>query len=617
MTTPEARGGRSFAADPVVETPGELSPIWAAQLVSCVVDENVGLPDAAVLTFRDPDHEFLQSTGITIGTPLKVSVVTVSGQARERLFNGEVTGMEVDRDSTGSFTVVRAYSKAHRLQRGRKVVAYRNMTASAIVRKVAAGAGLTCGTVEAAPVTYKQLSQANVSDWDFLQFLAGESGAQVRVDDKGVLQFTKPEKASGAPAPSTPATRNPMVLEYGRNLLALRASLSAADGASQVEVRGWDVITKKPLVARKPSVNSDTVVPGLSPALAARFGKSSKLTVTDTPYRTQAETTAVADAVADQVSAGFGELEVLAEGNPRLRAGKPVALGNVGQAFSGKYTATAVQHVLEPHGGYRTTVWVSASPDRSLTGLVTGANAPGRGPRMPGLAIGVVTDVREQGGAQNGGVRLKFPWLDDTYVTDWVRTVQWGGKGGGGVVSPEVNDEVLVGFEQGLLDSPYVIGGLYNGVDKPSPHDIPLIDKTTGKVNRRSIVSRSGHRVELLDARAPGRSGVRLRSADERLEVFLDNRRDRIELTVYAAKGGTKPLSSVVLDKNGITLDARQGDVSVSGRNVDINGRVGVKIGGRTVDIDGSQYVNIKGRTGVTVDGGLLGVLKAKLIRIN
>lgn len=609
MSTAVERGGRSFAADPIVETPAELPQIWAAQLVNCVVDENVGLPDAAVLTFRDPDHEFLQKTGITIGTPLKVSVVTVSGQARELLFSGEVTALELDRDRTGSFTVVRAYSKAHRLQRGRKVVAYRNMTAAAIVRKVAAGAGLVCGTVQAAPVTYQQLSQANVSDWDFLQFLAAESGAQVRVDDKGLLQFTKPEKASGAPAPSTPATRNPMVLEYGRNLLALRASLSAADGAQQVEVRGWDVTTKRPLVAARPSVDSDTVVPGLSPALAARFGKS-KLTVTDTPYRTQAETKAVADAVADQVSAGFGELEVLAEGNPKLRAGKPVALGNVGQAFSGKYTATAVQHVLEPHGGYRTTVWVSASPDRSLTGLVTGANAPSRGPRIPGLAIGVVTDVREPGGAESGAVKLKFPWLDDTYVTDWVRTVQWGGKGGGGVVSPEVNDEVLVGFEQGLLDSPYVIGGLYNGVDKPSPHDVPLIDKTTGKVNRRSVVSRSGHRVELLDARAPGRSGVRLMTADEHMEVFLDDRRDRIELTVYSGKGKARqPLSSVVLDKKGITLDAGRGDVSVSGRNVDIQGRVDVKVGGRNVNVTGSS--------GVTVDGGLLGVLKAKLIRIN
>ncbi|WNF01109.1 VgrG-related protein [Streptomyces luomodiensis] len=607
MSTSQAQGGRSFAADPVVEAPAELPPVWAAQLVSCVVDENVGLPDAAVLTFRDPDHELLAATGITIGTPLRVSVVTASGQARERLFGGEVTALELDRDRTGSFTVVRAYSKAHRLQRGRRVRAYRNMTAAAIVRKVAAGAGLTCGTVQAAPVTYRQLSQANVSDWDFLHYLAGESGAQVRVDDQGVLQFVRPERASGAPAPSTPATRNPMVLEYGRNLLALRASLTAADGAASVEVRGWDTTTKRPLVARHPSVTSETVLPGLSPALGARFGASAKLTVTDTPYRTQAETTAVADATAAHVSAGFGELEALAEGNPRLRAGKPVALGNVGQAFSGRYTATAVRHVLEPHGGYRTTVWVSASPDRSLTGLVTGANAPSRGPRVPGLAIGVVTDVREPDGGERGAVRLRFPWLDDDYVTDWVRTVQWGGKGGGGVVSPEVNDEVLVGFEQGLLDSPYVIGGLYNGVDRPSPHDVPLVDGTSGKVNRRSVVSRSGHRVELLDAKAPGPSGLRLMTGDERLQVRLDDRRNRIELTVYAGRG--RALGSVVLDKDGITLDAKEGTVKVRGGTVDLGATNAVRIGGRTV--------RVAGQSEVTVDGGLLGVLKAALIRIN
>ncbi len=292
-----------------------------------------------------------------------------------------------------------------------------------------------------------------------------------------------------------------MVLQSGSNLLALRAGLSAADSAARVQVRGWNTATKKPLVAEQPSVVSGAVAPGLKPAtVAAKFGKAARVAVTDTPYRTQAETTAVARATAEQVAARFAQLEAVVEGNPELRAGKPITLGNVGQAFTGRYTATAVQHVLEPHGGYRTTLWVSASPDRSLNGLVTGANAPDRGARMPGLAIGVVTDVREPNRSERGAVRLKFPWLDNTYVSDWVRTVQWGGKGGGGVVSPEVNDEVLVGFEQGLLDSPYVIGGLYNGVDKPSPYDVPLIDKVSGKVNRRSVGSRSRHRVESLDA---------------------------------------------------------------------------------------------------------------------
>ncbi|MGW3436558.1 VgrG-related protein [Streptomyces bacillaris] len=583
--------GRSFAADPVVEIPAELPLGWAAQLVSCVVDENIGLPDTAVLTYRDPDHDLLSESGITLGTPLRISVVTVQDRSRERLFTGEVTAIELDHDTTGTFTVIRAFSRAHRLQRGRKVVAYRNMKTADIVRKVAAGAGLTCGKVEAAPITYKQLTQPNVSDWEFLQHLAAESGAQVRVDDQGVLQFTRPKPASSAPSPDTRAAKHPMVLEYGDNLLALRAVVTGSDGAGDVEVRGWNVDTKTRLVAREQSVRSRTVTPGMSPSVAAgAFGASARMTVADTPYRTQAETTAVAGAVSAQVSSGFGEIEAVAFGNPQLRAGEPVALGNVGPAFSGRYTATAAHHVLEPDGGYRTTVIVSASPDRSLAGL-TGGGAPARGPRIPGLAIGVVTDIRE-GKGQRGWVRLKFPWLDDTYVTDWVRTVQWGGNGGGGVFSPEVNDEVLVGFEQGLLDSPYVLGGLYNGVDRPSEHDVPLVDKTSGKVNRRSLVSRSGNRLELLDT-PRGPSGVRLASGNKRLEVVLDERRNEIALTVLAP-GSKRPQSSVTLSSSGITLDAGTGNVEVKGRSVTINGK-----------------------TGVTVDGGLLAVLKAKLIRIN
>ncbi|MQS39642.1 VgrG-related protein [Streptomyces katsurahamanus] len=584
--------GRSFAADPIVEAPGELPPAWVTQLVSCVVDENVGLPDSAVLMYRDPDHKLLTATGLTIGTPLKISVVTVQERVRERLFTGEVTAFELDSDTTGSFTVVRALSKAHRLQRGRKVVAFRNMRTADIVRKVAAGAGLACGKIEAAPITHQQLTQPNVSDWEFLQYLAGESGAQVRVDDKGLLQFVKPKPAASAPSPAVSAARHPMVLEYGRNLLALRAVLTGADGADSVEVRGWNVDAKARLSARAQSVRSTTVSPGMSPSTAARvFGGNARMTVADTPYRTQAETRAVAASVAASVSAGFGEIEAVAEGNPRLRAGEPVALGNVGPAFAGRYTATAAHHVLEPNGGYRTTVVVSAAPDRSLAGLTSGSNALVRGPRMPGLAIGVVTDIRE-GKAERGWVRLKFPWLDDVYVTDWVRTVQWGGQGGGGVFSPEVNDEVLVGFEQGKLDSPYVLGGLYNGVDKPSPHSVPLVDPVSGKVNRRSLVSRSGHRLELLDA-PRGPSGVRLASGDKRLDVTLDERRGEIALTVFAP-GGTRALSSLTLSASGITLDAGTGDVTVNGRSVTVNGK-----------------------TGVTVDGGLLAVLKAKLIRIN
>jgi uncharacterized protein involved in type VI secretion and phage assembly len=186
-------------------------------------------------------------------------------------------------------------------------------------------------------------------------------------------------------------------------------------------------------------------------------------------------------------------------------------------------------------------------------------------------------------------VKLRFPWLSDDYVTDWVRTVQFGGVGGGGVLSPEVNDEVLVGFEQGSLDHPYVLGGLYNGVDKPSPHDVPLVDSTSGRVNRRSLVSRSGNRIELLDP-PRGASGVRLATGNGHLEVLLNERDTSIKVTVH----GTGTTSSITLNSQGIVVDAGTGDLELRGRSVAITGR-----------------------TDVRINGGALAELQGELVRIN
>ncbi|SDP93531.1 VgrG-related protein [Lentzea jiangxiensis] len=565
MTGPDVEGD-NIAASALVRANGIPLIGEADQLVRCVVDENVGLPDCAVLTYSDEKNELLKKTHITIGTDLTVSLAASSVTTTEQVFTGEVTALELDRDGTGSYTVIRAMSRAHRLMRGRKVQAFRNMSAAAVVRKVATGAGLTAGRLDVAGVTYRHLSQAGVSDWDFLQMLAQEHDAVVRIDEAGRLEFVKLKPASKAPAPKR--TNDPHVLEFGENTVALRAVLTTADQANGVEVRSWDVATKKALVAVRPNTASKTVKPGLKASEAnIAFRTKAPLLVTDAPYATQAEATRAARSLEASTSAGFGELEAVVTGNPKLRAGDPVTLTNSGQDFDGAYTVTAARHVLEPETGYHTTLTVSASYDRSLAGLVTGGNAPARGPRMPGLATGIVTDIKEAGG-QRGWVRLKFPWLDDKYVTDWVRTVQWGGAGGGGVFSPEVNDEVLVGFEQGSLDRPYVIGGLYNGVDKPSAHDLPLVDGRRGKVNRRSLVSRSGNRLELLDGMT--QSGVRLASGDKRLEVVLDEKRNKIDLFVRGP-GGARVLSSVSLTSTGITIDAGQGVLTLKGALIKLN----------------------------------------------
>ena len=119
-------------------------------------------------------------------------------------------------------------------------------------------------------------------------------------------------------------------------------------------------------------------------------------------------------------------------------------------------------------------------------------------------------------------MKLTFPWLSDDYVSDWARTVHAGaGKDRGFFVLPEVGDEVLVAFEQGDIRRPYVVGGLFNGVDTPKPGPIDDVDGGSGAINRRSLVSRRGHRIDLLDQ--DGRKeGIALATGDGKHTFTLD-----------------------------------------------------------------------------------------------
>ena len=156
-------------------------------------------------------------------------------------------------------------------------------------------------------------------------------------------------------------------------------------------------------------------------------------------------------------------------------------------------------HVLN-HQGYQTHLGFSGLNDRSALALSSDGQASTPRPgKVFGLVVGIVTEVGTPGQGQpeavnESVVKVKFPWLDDSYVTSWCRTMQFGGGNGrGALFLPEVNDEVLVGFENGDVRSPFVLGGLYNGVDKPNTDLGGSSLLKNGKVIRRGYRSPNKH----------------------------------------------------------------------------------------------------------------------------
>jgi phage baseplate assembly protein V len=106
--------------------------------------------------------------------------------------------------------------------------------------------------------------------------------------------------------------------------------------------------------------------------------------------------------------------------------------------------------------------------------------------RIAGVAIATVID-RDN----SGRVKLNFPWLDARMASDWVPVAApMAGDQRGLYMMPEVGDEAVVGFDQGDLDHPIVLGFMWNGVDQPPAAD----------ARERMICSKNGHKIHFLDS---------------------------------------------------------------------------------------------------------------------
>ncbi|WP_410597522.1 VgrG-related protein [Amycolatopsis sp. lyj-23] len=599
----------TFTNTLMVEVEGTALPDDVKVMLSyAYVDDSRNLPDTFVLRFRDPGTVVLDKGKFKVGAKIKLKVQTSDPDAPQDLLSGEVTAVAIDLDPHGTFTEVRGYDHAHRLFRGRRVAAYPDMTVADVVRKVTRRANIQVGRIDdvkgfrGRPNT--QLSQDNVSDWEFLSRLADVVGAQIAVRD-GKLNFELPEKPAGAPSTTTKATADPLVLEAHGTLLSLRASVTAAEQVPEVRVTGWDYENKQAITATATPKNAGTEVPVDPVELAGKFGGPPFLDAA-APRRTQGEADATAKALADRFGSACTELDGVAKGNPKLRAGAAVTLTGVGRPFAGKYTLTSTRHLFNDEVGYTTEFAVSGRQERSLYGLVAGGaqHSP-----WPGVVPAQVTDLKDP--AKLGRVKLTFPWLDKEFTSTWARTVQPGaGRDRGALVLPEVGDEVLVGFEHGDFEAPYVLGGLYNTKDTaPSKFGKPVVDANSGEVALRGFVSRKGHKLEFAED-----DGITLSSGDAKFVVKIDQKNQVIEVT--------SGKSVTVKAQNGVRIDAGSGPLELKGQKVTVksqtdasveatsrlklSGTAGVQVEGATVSVAGQGQTELTASGVVTVRGSVV-----------
>lgn len=218
-----------------------------------------------------------------------------------------------------------------------------------------------------------------------------------------------------------------------------------------------------------------------------------------------------------------------------------------------------------------------------------------------GVTIGIVTNNKDKDGL--GRVKVKFPWLSQDEESYWARVLTpMAGNDRGIYFLPEVDDEVLVAFDQGNMSVPYILGALWNGKDKPPTKN------DDGKNNQRMIKSRSGHQIILDDTKdaeqiiiqdKTGKNKIVIDSKDNNMNIEVEN-----ELTI-TAKGKIILKSSdndIDIECKNLSMKIQENYQLETGRNCTVKAK-------DKYDLEAKSGLGIKCAAGVKVNDDSLEVM--------
>jgi phage baseplate assembly protein V len=206
-----------------------------------------------------------------------------------------------------------------------------------------------------------------------------------------------------------------------------------------------------------------------------------------------------------------------------------------------------------------------------LRALVTPAAPPNR---FYGVVVGVVTNNQDPDDMHR--VKVRFPWLSkdtERVESNWARVAApMTGGGRGQYFLPEVDDEVLVAFEHGQIDHPFVIGSLWNGQDTAPESN------ADGQNNHRTIKSRSGHVLRFND-----------KAGGETIEIIDRTGSNKIIIDSAA--------NTITIEaQSDITIKSATGKLTMQAIGIEMKSQLGVSVEAATsMDLKANAVVTVKG----------------------
>ena len=572
---------------PIIKVNGQpLSDLALMQLDDLRISRVLRLPGRATLRFSDIGYAIAAGQVFAIGT-----TVEISGQSTV-IFSGEVTGVEMTLErGQPEFTVI-ADDPAYKLTLGTKVRTFTQVSYSEVIGQIAGEHGLQHTVTGLTTPRHDYLMQAD-SDFGFLNEIADRSGSDWWID-AGALVVQPYESTS------TPTT----LAADDMHSFSVRASALHPGTAT---IKGWWPKTKQSVSADGAASTSGADANLVQPYLLARNLSTANTTIStaDMPGD-QSEAENLADRLVGRWTAGAVTAKGSCSSNPGIKPGGSITISGAGPA-SGTYQVSEVEHTYNRRG-FETRFTAGDRRPSGLVDLLSGEQPSSF--RREGLVIGVVTTVGNANGSA-GDVKVKYTSLGGEVESNWARVVTLGaGAQRGMTFLPEVNDEVIVGFEGGDARRPVILGGVYNGRDVPVEFGV-----ANGTVSKRRITSRLGHFVEFADGTDPANQHIGLTLAGGTHLVRLGQ--DRLDATVpagtpIAIKSGDAAIEigndgSITISGQKITLKSKT-DVDISGVNITSKASVKAAISGTMVEVKASATGEVSASGALTLKGAMVAV---------
>ena len=601
-----------------------ISPVADIDISQGLFDHNVIQVVIPLDAFNENNTEILNQAKGFLNQPLtaEFSPGLFDQLQRDFTFNGVVTDIRMARYQRGAKMIfVTAYSPTIHLSGVPTTRSFHEMSLADIVNQVLQDApgNMTTRVNPRFSETLEYVVQYQETNMQFLQRLADTYGEWIYYDGD---EFIFGELPSAAPI-DLPLEKDLLEMKLSMRIMPVNFKSKVYDYLKHEVYES----TAKPEEITDLDAFGRDILNDLEPK--AFKGQALRL-----PYQAFQSPQALDDFARHEMATRSRDMVILSgtTDHIKLRVGSVINITGEksNEVDLDKFIITSVSHSVDENFSYTNT----------FQAIPSAAASPPYNPqvRMPFCENQSATVMENDDPEGLGRVKVQFVWQEAGQLTPWIRVIRpFGGQGSalhGFFFTPELEDEVMIGFVNDNPGLPYVMGSLYHHHDSNHPsewHD--------ANINRKVIKTRSGNQVHFIDE--DGKEEIIITNKD------FDNATNEIRLSMEG-NGQITIMTKGKLDikadsismeadqditiKAGTSLSIESGsDTAMKAQQMKIDAGPAYelkatesKIESTSVSVKGSGQLKLEGAIAsvkasgqLDLDGGGMANLKGGLVKIN